>query len=354
MKSWAFLFFLFPALAQAAGGEFCLQTFNVYATAYSSNVRPRLSALADTLTNDPCDAVQFQEFWRESDFNFFRTEFARSSMNLVQADKLRPDSSMTGLVSAFQGKVERSYSELYRINNEDGLLDWFRKLGGVQKGFTALQAKIESGPSVLFLNTHTHPTSEAIRTAQMIQLVDFALLRAEKATELPVIFTADLNATPDSLEMALLEKVLLLRNAYLEANQSYGDSCTYCNTNPLSWLKESRTIDFTLIRSAPSLELRSRQSEVNLRGTDRAPLSDHYGVRSQIQWADRYAALYDPADTIVRERKAAAVAALNRAKKVLAAEKKPVFDSAIAQVDGLLQKFQNGLPDAAETIFRTP
>ena len=260
MKYRVLFLFLFSALsAQAASsGDFCVQTFNVYATAYAGKKAERLSRLADELTNQPCDSIQFQELWQAADYRRFSTDFARAQMKLVQADSLRTDKAMIGLVSAFHGEVGRAYSEIYRINNEDGVLDWFRGLTGVQKGLSALEAKLESGPSVLFVNTHTHPTNEAIRAAQMVQLIDATLIRSPGAADLPVVFTADLNATPDSLELALLRNVLLLRDAYLETHDNtYGDLCTYCESNPLSWGGGNRVIDFTLFRSSPTVTLRA-------------------------------------------------------------------------------------------------
>jgi endonuclease/exonuclease/phosphatase family metal-dependent hydrolase len=350
-----FLFALFSTQARAADGEFCVQTFNVYATAYASGVQERLSKLADTLTNQPCDIIQFQEFWREADFHRFSTEFARAQMNLVFADSLRRDQAMVGLTSAFHGKTGRMFSEIYRINNEDGFLDWFRNLSGVQKGITEIETQLDKGPNVLFLNTHTHPTSEPIRVAQMIQLADTVLIRSPNAASLPLIFNGDINATPDSLEMAVLQKVLLLRDAYKETHGGkYGAECTYCESNPLSWGGGNRVIDFTLFRSSATTTFRAVKSEINLRGSETAPLSDHYGVRSQLAFTEHASELLPADSALVLDRKAEAVKVLIRAREALTAEHKQVYETAIAQIDSLLQKFRGRLPDGAELIFQIP
>lgn len=350
-----FLFSAFSgATSHAAGGEFCLQTFNVYATAYASGKTQRLSRLADTLTNQPCDSIQFQELWQAGDFRRFSTDFARAEMQLVQADSLRTDKALIGLVSAFRGKVARSFSEIFRINNEDGVLDWFRGLTGVQKGISAIEAELAGGPKVLFLNTHTHPTNEAIRLSQMVQLIDATLIRSPGAAPLPTVFTGDLNATPDSLELALLRDVLLLRDAYLETHGgTYGDVCTYCESNPLSWGGGNRVIDFTLFRSSATVSLRPLRTEINLQGSESNPLSDHYGVRAQLAWSEHSVELLPVDSAVVLDRKALAIRTLERTRQVLVDARKDVFATAIVTIDDLLVKFRTGLPAGAELIFRT-
>lgn len=343
-----------PSAFADTRGAFCVQTFNVYATAYASNKTARLSQIAETLTNEPCDSIQLQELWQAADYRRFASDFARSAMKLVQADSLRRDRAMIGLVSAFKGDLGRSFSEVFLINNEDGVLDWFRGLTGVQKGISAVEARLEQGVSALFLNLHTHPSNEAIRAAQMIQLIDTMLLRSPNAVSLPLVLTGDLNATPDSLELQLLKNVLLLKDAYLETHASYGDLCTYCESNPLSWGGGNRVIDFTLFRSSPTVSLKALESTVNLKGREGAPLSDHYGVRSQLAYRTHEEELLPADSALVLDRKAAAIKALERARFVMVEARKDVFATAIAKTDELLGKFKGRLPDAAELIFRIP
>ncbi|MGZ3692920.1 MAG: endonuclease/exonuclease/phosphatase family protein [Bdellovibrionota bacterium] len=358
MKHRALFLFLFGLLstiqAKADSGQFCVQTFNVYATAYASGVQQRLSKLADTLTTQPCDVIQFQEFWRETDFRQFSTEFARADMDLVYADTLRRDRAMIGLTSAFHGTTARKYSELYHVNNEDGFLDWFRNLSGVQKGLTEIEAKLDHGPNILFLNTHTHPTNEAIRAAQMVQLANTVLIESPNAATLPVIFTGDINSTPTSLELSILEKVLLLRDAYEETHGKYGSECTYCESNPLSWGGGDRVIDFTLFRNSPTVTLKPLKSEINLQGTQGNPLSDHYGVRSQMAFVEHNEELLPADSALVLDRKAYAIKALENARQIMVAAQKDVFEQSIQQADALIQKLRTGLPAAAELIYRTP
>jgi hypothetical protein len=226
----------------------------------------------------------------------------------------------------------------------------------VQKGITAIETKLDQGPTVLYLNTHTHPTNETIRAAQMIQLLDFVMIRSPGAANLPVVLNGDFNATPDSLELRLVKNVLQLHDAYLDTHGgNYGDICTYCEANPLSWGGGDRVIDFTLFRASPALEFRAEKSELNLRGEEGSPLSDHYGVRSILTWQDRTSALLPADSAIVRDRKALAEKTLEEALKLLTDAENSVFDDSIAKANELILALRGDrLPEGAALAFRLP
>lgn len=306
-----------PSYAFADSGQFCVQSFNVYGPAYASGVEYRLSRLAEEIVKAPCAATQFQEFWRDGQYETFKQEIQPARLAMVRADEFRQDGSMTGLASAFTGHVLSARSRLFSVNNEGGVLDWFRDLSGVQKGYSALEVKLDHGPTALFLNLHDHPTEESIRVAQVAELAE-ALLADSSALKLPVILTGDLNATPDGPELALLRDILLLRDSYVEANGAYGDVCTYCGDNPLSWSSEDRVIDFVMVRNSPSVELVSARSLINLQGDKYDPLSDHFGVKTDFDWKDREAELLSLDDPIVRERMARAADTAKAVSTILA------------------------------------
>lgn len=323
----AFLFFLalLPYSAFADSGRFCVQSFNVYGPAYASNVSYRLTRLADELVKDPCAATQFQEFWRDSDYQNFLAQTSSARLAFVRADEARRDRAMTGLASAFSGHVLSARSALFRLNNEGGVLDWFRNLGGVQKGYSLLEVKLDHGPLALFANLHDHPTEESIRVAQVAELT-LALLGDPRAAELPLILTGDLNSTPESPELDLLRDLLLLRDSYSEARGGYSGECTYCGDNPLSWSSEDRVIDFVMVRNSPKLAFRVEKSEINLRGEQYDPLSDHFGVRSDLLWDDRETSFLEVNHPIVSARMEKARATLSNALRILdGLEKFPAY-----------------------------
>jgi endonuclease/exonuclease/phosphatase family metal-dependent hydrolase len=350
---WALAALLSPVLALADTGSFCVQTFNVYGPAYASGVNYRLSRLAEEIVKDPCAATQFQEFWRQSQYETFKQELEPARLALVRADEVRGDEAMTGLASAFQGSVLEARAQLFRVNNQNGVLDWVRDLSGVQKGFTALEVKLDNGPLALFVNLHTHPTDEVVRVAQIAQLAYF-LLTDEEAKNLPLILTGDLNATPAGPEIAILENVLLLRDSYLEANGAYGETCTYCSENPLSWSWENRVIDFVLVRNSPTLALSARASEVNLRGEKYDPLSDHFGVRSVLSWGDREASLLRPEDPAYEARVGQAQLTIARVEKILGQRDEPYFQELAGKYRAMKEKLIAGELPAELSHFLVP
>lgn len=340
--------------AFAAEGRFCVQTFNVYGPAYASNVPLRLRELGEELLRQPCESLHFQEFWREGHYKTFEQQLSPARLAFIRADQIRNDSSMTGLASAFSGQVLLAKSELFRLNNEGGFLDSIRDLTGVQKGFSLIEAKIDLTPTALFANLHTHPTDEAIRLAQVAQLIE-AVVALPGSSEKPFVLTGDLNSTPDSPELALLQDVLLLKDSFLEVNREYGEACTYCGDNPLSWSREDRVIDFVLVRSSPLIELIVEKSEINLQGKPGQPLSDHFGIRSELIWRDRTEVTLEADDELVLARREKAAETIKRAREILTRKSSKGFREVAAKLSALEASFRSGvLPPALEKAYLTP
>lgn len=277
------LFLFFPSLLFA--NTFCVQTFNVYGPAYASSVEYRLELLAKEIKKDPCDSYQFQELWKENQFQLLQNSLETNRFAMLWADTIRSDGKMIGLGSAFQGSILKAESGLFRVNNEDGIADWFRGAWGVEKGFSILQARLDNSPNLIFVNTHTHPTNFSIRIAQIVQLLQEI---GKQSDDLPIILTGDFNATPESLEYQLLTVVGNLRDSYFLSNRSYKDVCTYCGSNPLSWSSEDRVIDYVFYQDSSSVALEVEKSSINLQGKDEySPLSDHFGIQTHFRWTEK-------------------------------------------------------------------
>jgi hypothetical protein len=348
--AWAALS-IFASPAYAESGQFCVQSFNVYGPAYASGVSYRLSRLAEEIVKEPCAATQFQEFWRDGQYQTFKEEVSAARLAMVRADEYRSDGSMTGLASAFAGHVISARSALFSVNNEGGVLDWFRDLSGVQKGYSALEVKLDNGPTALFLNLHDHPTEESIRVAQVAELAE-AVLADPSAQKQPVILTGDLNATPEGPELAILRDILLLRDSYVEANGAYGSVCTYCGDNPLSWSSEDRVIDFVLVRNSPALELVSAGSEINLKGDKYDPLSDHFGVKTDFRWQSREARLLSPNDAVVKARMKNAAATAFQVASILAGRE--ADSPAALRFSAMAESLEKGQLPAQLSFFLVP
>lgn len=323
----------------------CAQSFNVYGPAYASSVESRVVRTAKTFLQQPCEVIQLQELWREQTYRTFRDTMGPARMKIYHADELRSDDKKIGLASAIAGDVKAATSRLFRVNNEDGVLDSIRDLTGVEKGYTVMLAEVKNGsknaPPVYYVNLHTHPKNPAIRLAQMTQLLQ-DIFKNPKMADHPIVLTGDVNAKPDSAELGLLRDVLVLRDSYIEANKSYGSICTYCADNPLSWDNDSRVIDFVLLGNSSQYVLSTASSEINLKGERNAPLSDHYGVKSMINITRAQDQVLDDQDPVVLARVAKARAALQAASRGVLQERAQAFKDAAKYLGELDTALKNG------------
>ena len=281
-----FLLFFFATSSSAspAPATFCVQSFNIYGTAYAKNKQERTDAFIKSIKeeNIPCDVLQLQEAWTLKQFTQLSSGLSSLRYLSIRNDTHRNDAYITGLASFFQGSVSSEYSSRYQVNNVDGALDWFRDLLYIAKGFSFTETKLDHSPqTIFFINTHTHPRNTAVRLTQMLQLLHAVLER--KSFDKPILFTGDLNANPNSIELILLRDVLLLKDSFLETNFSYENICTYCKDNPLSWSSEDSVIDYILYRNLGKLKLTPLRSEVNMQSYEDLVLSDHFGLRTYFQ-----------------------------------------------------------------------
>lgn len=350
MRHLGFFFCLCFSLTAFAtdNASLCVQTFNTYGPAYARHKKERTEALAASLhaDNPPCDILQFQELWRESYFDRLKSSLDSLRYLALFNDSYRNDGYSTGLASFFQGSVAKIKSLRYEVNNESGLLDLFRGLLKVAKGFTLIEAKIDSAPeTILLINTHTHPTETSIRLAQMLQLVKATITEAPAGE--PIIFTADLNSTPDSPEMALLKNLLLLQDSYLELHGTYAGICTYCEKNPLSWSSEDRVIDYVLYRNRGVMKLLPISSEVNLQNYQGLILSDHYGVRTHFRSEIQPSSI---ASTISAEQIKVAQKTLLQVKSILQKAGDEYLTESLKTIDGFLADLNSRNENSA--LFR--
>jgi len=324
-----------------ADGDFCVQTINSHATAWSSRNAERLEKMANTLkASEPCAAYHFQEIWMSSQFDTFSALPAFQGLKFVYGDRLRNDSSMIGLASAYPGTLLNARSELYPVN--DGTF-------GVEKGFILSDVKLATGQEIFFWNTHTNPRSDTNRISQAIFTADLFLTKEPRALQLPLVLTGDLNDYPDSTELLVLQKVLLLNDSFFDVHGSYQGICTFCSDNPENNEGKNEILDFVLYRSSPTLALTAVSSEVNLKNG----VSDHYGVRSTLHFAERAPALRAANDPIVLKRMSDAVAALETAQKDLV--KEGGEESVIQRAKELEAMIRDGrLPEHAKDLYRLP
>lgn len=256
--------------------RFCLQNFNAYGPIYASKVEERTERMTGLLQGIPkCEVVHLQEVWNDSHIDQIEKSLSRQySISSPNRE------AKIGVMSLFMGDIKGRQTVDFTINNEGGVLDTVRGAFNVKKAYHVVRAGFyEIAEDFFFMNTHLHPTSQAVRLTQILDLLQWRLKNQNEK----LILSGDFNADIDSVERKFLMLALGTRDAMEESlgggyPQGY---CTYCAGNPLGWMLSNHTFDYIFFSNVGKSEtsLKVLEGQVNMRGTPRKPLSDHYGVR---------------------------------------------------------------------------
>lgn len=259
-----------------AAESFCVQHFNAYGPVYSSQVKSRTTKLTSELLSEahPCDVVQLIEVWKKN--QAAQITLALSQQYEVSAPNLK---SRNGLMSLVRGEIVESDTINFPINRAPGAIEKIRNMVKVKKAFHVIKALLPGQTEpIYFVNTHLHPTSQAIRIAQVVDLFQWRM----QHQNLKMILSGDFNANKKSLERSLIISLLAAQDSLEEAVGGYSEgTCTYCEENPRSWLKGNQVLDYIFysnVSAFPS-NLVVKSGSINLKGRGKQTLSDHYGVR---------------------------------------------------------------------------
>ncbi|KHD87661.1 MAG: hypothetical protein OM95_12990 [Bdellovibrio sp. ArHS] len=256
--------------------KFCLQNFNAYGPIYASKVAERTERMTGFLQGMPkCEVVHLQEVWNEGHIEQIERNLKHQYAISAPNKKAR-----IGLMSLFMTDIKGSHTEDFQVNNEGGVLDSVRVAFNVKKAYHVVRAGFFGiDEDFLFLNTHLHPTSSAVRLTQILDILRWRLAHQDEK----LILSGDFNADLDSVERKLL---MLTLGAHDAMEDSFGGAypesfCTYCTGNPLGWMLSDHTFDYIFFSNVGSsgTTLKALEGEVNMRGTPRKPWSDHFGVR---------------------------------------------------------------------------
>lgn len=299
--------------------QFCFQNFNAYGPLYASQRYARTQGLLGYLKDsEKCEIVQLQEVWMTSHINHIEDSLA-GSYNFANPNR----DHRIGIMSLVDGEILSEDTYTFAVNNSGSILDRARSLAHVQKAFHALRAKLPGIDEELYLvNTHLHPTSEAVRLTQILDLLKWRLKNQDRK----LLMSGDFNAEIKSLERELLMNVLGMRDAMEESFGKKGypqDFCTYCHSNPLRWLSGNHTFDYIFYSNVGQArtQLKVKGGEVNLKGSPRQPLSDHFGIRVQFS-VQEAAPVPHQTDPVKKEK---ALRTLVKALKVFKAQKNRVY-----------------------------
>lgn len=279
----------FPLSNAFAGSSFCLQNFNLYGPVYALDIELRTRATASTLLREksPCHLIQFQEVWNQGHIAQVHQLF--NPHYLIDSPNRR---SRIGLMTLSRWPLLSSETEFFRLNDEGGVLDSLRSLANVRKAFHINEVRIPSeDPAwpdevVYLINTHLHPTSQALRIAQIVDLAMWRLQNRDKK----MLLTGDFNAHHDSLEHQLVQDLLAVQDSAEVFFGTYPkEFCTYCRANPRSWKFSDEVLDYVWFsnQGGSPRQLKVTQVEQNLKGVGKFTLSDHYGVRVHFAWENQ-------------------------------------------------------------------
>ncbi|NUM88567.1 MAG: endonuclease/exonuclease/phosphatase family protein [Bdellovibrionales bacterium] len=330
-----FFLLLWAGLLPIAGeADFCVQTFNAYGTAYAKDVHLRIPRLVDLVRGEKpaCDLIQLQEVWMDGQVEAL--EEGLSDRRVIPARKLAPKNEKVGLVTISPLTIlANQHLSLFEVNNEGGVLDKIRRSLKVEKGFHRVDLTDPSGETIQTVNTHTHPTDQAIRVAQMLQLVEWGWNNLDFSR--PIVATGDFNAVPGSLEVRLLTRLLGLSDSYEEFQGGYrAGECTICRENPIGWTTDDRVVDYVFWRNGVRFSLRPLRSEMNWEMAEGEPLSDHKGIRT------RFEVLRQPVVPAAAAGGQEAIALLEEAEALLRAENEDYLNGALERVERLKTLFR--------------
>lgn len=258
--------------------QFCFQNFNAYGPLYASDRMARTQGMLGHLKGIPkCEIVQLQEVWMESHIGHIETSL-QDHYNFSSPNR----DSRIGIMDLVMGDILSRQTFTYVVNSSGSVLDRARGVASVDKAFHVLRVKLPAMDEELYVvNTHLHPTSQAVRLTQVLDLLRWRL----QNQNLKLLLSGDFNSDPQDLERKLLMSVVGLKDAMADSfpdSQYPSGFCTYCKSNPLSWLPSDHVFDYIFYSNAGGGEtsLKVSAAEVNMKGALKKPLSDHYGIRA--------------------------------------------------------------------------
>lgn len=292
-----------PSIVKADTDSICIQTFNAYGPAYSRDLEKRTVVVGEELSASPCGIVQMQEVWSDTHHNWMIDALAESmfSLSSVRFDNFqRPQIGQSGLAT-FTTEILSSQSFVAFNVNTDGLMDNVRDLLGVKKGIGSSMITIRQNEEqqIRLMNVHLHPTSQRVRIAQIVQLLE--VFSKNYSTGNPLIITGDFNFQPGSVEYNLLQSVTRLTDAYVATNGPYAiDTCTYCESNVHHWPGQNGVLDYIWSRRGQRYSVTHHKTIINLYGSNGITPSDHFGLRSHLDLDETNIDLVDAQTFIAR------------------------------------------------------
>lgn len=255
---------------------FCLQSFNAYGPVYAPAISTRTELMIEDLKKQDCDFVQLQEVWNSGQIHQVKNAFLDKEVYSPN------EQSKIGIMGIYNSDLLKTEFHFFRVNTDNGFLDQIRKLFSVRKAFSVVETlNPENFEPIFLINAHLHPQSQKVRLAQIL---DFLIWRMNHPDR-KVVLSGDFNFSPESFERYFLMYLLGAHDAYETIYRKYEKNfCTYCSRNPRSWLDKDHVFDYVFYSniSTQASSLWASEFQLNLKGSKDFPLSDHYGIKTQL------------------------------------------------------------------------
>lgn len=289
LKYWGALILVVAGLMDhpAYGADsFCVQTFNTFGPIYAKYKSLRYRLFADYIHDNPCEILALQEVWTNGLYETLDRSLSKNQHG-VNFNKVIPTGTLespmhVGLATFSSAPVSDVVSYLFPVNFDLdytplGALEYIRKLADTRKTVSVLRTQV-NGSDIYIVNIHLHPHSQKVRVAQVISII--GIIENLLESDLPIVLAGDFNAEPNSLEMRLLHYVLNAKDSL-----DWSSACTYCVSNPnyIGLDFNNRRIDYILGVPSATYEINFVSSEIAPKKRYGFHLSDHFGIRSQVE-----------------------------------------------------------------------
>lgn len=289
-----------------------VQTLNTYMAFYAEEKERRQSSILEFIMNNGSDIIFLQEVLPEQYYKNIEELSGAIGLNSIVYDSLTEQRQngaqawfefydhfitkrQSGLVTIVNGNIRQKeihYFFPFRKNfYGSGLHEWVSNSFSITKGFGAAHIthpKLPENP-IWTINVHLHHLSQEARLRQLVHCFQWFLSKIN-FEEAPVVFGGDFNFEPDSLEFEMIKYLFRLKEPQAYLGLDY--SCTLCEENnpylgyhlsKALFMNYEKTADYIFFRSPPHARLIPKQFSVFPKKYNGNSLSDHYGVRVDME-----------------------------------------------------------------------
>lgn len=273
-----------------ADDSISIQTLNTYLTHYAGQNERRGSSILKLLKQEDSDITFFQEVRLKYFYINMREASQPIGLKTIIYDAVTKNTKSSGLVTIVKGNIHKKEMYFFPLGR-----DWYDsrpyETSGFNKGFGIAYITHPKFPDTPFwaINIHLHHYSQKTRLLQLVHYLKWLLSRT--VLQDPIICAGDFNFEPDSLEFEMVQNMFRFKEPQSYLNLDY--SCTiFCRDNKHSFgyilttlsMNLEKTTDYIFFKSSPKVKLVPKNFRVFPKKYNGVFLSDHYGLKTDIQF----------------------------------------------------------------------